>query len=114
MLHLRGCVGFWLWALVGAGAVLGFLTLGFLVLIPVLAFGYLLQRRSEWKDGPVLLGLIAGAGLPLLLVAGLGWNAWHNRIAGDNTPNPYEWGGVGLCLLLAGIAAYAVRARRST
>jgi 4-amino-4-deoxy-L-arabinose transferase-like glycosyltransferase len=111
--HLRGCVGFWLWALVGACAVLGFLTLGFLVLIPALAFGYLLQRRSEWKDGPVLLGLIAGAGLPLLLVAGLQWDSWHNRISGDNTPNPYDWGAVGLCLLIAGVVAYAIRGRRS-
>jgi hypothetical protein len=63
MKHLRGCVGFWLWALVGAGAVLGFLTLGVLVLVPVLAVGYLLQRRSEWKDGPALLGLVAGGGI---------------------------------------------------
>ena len=114
MSHLRGCTGFWLWALVGAGAVLGFLTLGVLVLVPVLVVGYLLQRQPEWKDGPVLLGLIAGAGLPLLLVAALHWNEWHHRIAGDNTPNPYEWGAVGLCLLVAGVAAYAIRGRRSS
>ena len=96
MRHLRGCLGFWLWAIVGAGAVLGFLTLGFLVLIPVLVLGYLLQRRSEWRDGPVLLGLIAGAGFPLLLVAAVQWGSWHHRTLGDNTPNPYEWGGIGL------------------
>jgi hypothetical protein len=111
--HLRGCVGFWLWALVGAGAVLGFLVLGFLVLVPVLAFGYVLQRRAGWRDSAVPLGLIAGAGVPLLLVAALQWDSWHHRVAGDNTPNPYGWGGVGLALLLSGIAAYAVRTRRS-
>ena len=113
MSHLRGCVGFWLWALVGAGGAFGAISLGPLAWIPVGALAFLLLRRSEWKKGPVLLGMLAGAGVPLLLVAGLQWDAWHHRIAGDNTPNPYGWGGVGLALLLSGIAAYAVRTRRS-
>jgi hypothetical protein len=51
--------------------------------------------------------------VPLLVVAGLQWNAWHDRVVGDNTPNPYYWGGVGLFLFVAGIAAYEV-ARRGT
>ena len=63
---------------------------------------------ARWNEGPVLLGLVAGAGLPLLLVAGLQWNSWHHRIAGDDTPNPYYWGGVGLFLLAGGMAAYAL------
>jgi hypothetical protein len=112
LFHLVGCVGFWLWALVGVGLVFGFLELGFLVLVPVVGIAYLLQRWSEWRDGPVLLGLITGAGLPLLLVAALHWHSWQDRIPGDNTPNPYHWGGVGLCLVIAGIVAYAVRRRR--
>jgi hypothetical protein len=57
--------------------------------------------------------MLAGAGVPFLVVAGLRWDSWHNRVAGDNTPNPYYWGGVGLCLLLAGMAAFAIRIRRS-
>jgi hypothetical protein len=107
--HLRGCTGFWLWALVGAGAVLGSITLGPLAWIPVAAVVYLLVRRTEWNRGAVLLGLVAGAGLPLLLVAALHWSDWHHRISGDNTPNPYAWGAVGLLLLSAGVVAYAVR-----
>jgi hypothetical protein len=107
-------VGFWLWALVGATGVLAFISfIGWLFLVPAALVGYRLTRRARWNEGPVLLGLVAGAGLPLLLVAGLQWNSWHHRLAGDNTPNPFYWGGVGLCLLVAGTAAYAVRARRS-
>jgi hypothetical protein len=46
LFHLVGCVGFWLWALVGVGLVFGFLELGFLVLVPVVGIAYLLQRWS--------------------------------------------------------------------
>jgi len=66
-----------------------------------------LVRLSRWSEGPVLLGLIAGAGLSLLLVAALNWSGWHQRTVGDGTPNPYDWGGVGLCLVGVGVVAYA-------
>jgi hypothetical protein len=112
--HLGDCVGFWLWALVGAGLVFGMVSfIGFLVLVPALVAAILLIRLSPWKGGAVALGMLAGAGVPFLVVAGLRWDSWHNRVAGDNTPNPYYWGGVGLCLLLAGMAAFAIRIRRS-
>ena len=110
--HLGDCVGFWLWALVGAGLVLGLISFILFLLIPAVVFAVLLARFSPWKDGAVTLGVVAGAGVPLLVVAGLQWDSWHNRIAGDNTPNPYYWGGAGLCLLVAGIAAFAIRIRR--
>jgi hypothetical protein len=107
-------VGFWLWALVGAGLVLGFVSsLGVFLLVPAVVVAAVLARRSRSSDGRVLLGLVAGAGLPLLLVAAVQWNTWHHRVAGDNTPNPFYWGGVGLCLLAAGTVAYAVRSRGS-
>ena len=105
--HLRGCVGFWLWALVGAGTVIGLTSFIVFFLIPPIVMAVLLVRLSRWSGGPVLLGLIAGAGLSLLLVAGLNWSDWHHRTVGDGTPNPYDWGGVGLCLLAAGVVAYA-------
>jgi MYXO-CTERM domain-containing protein len=110
---LRGWVGFSLWALVGAGVVVAFISfVGWLFLVPVAVVVLLVQRRSEWKDGSVLLGLITGAGLPLLLVAALNWNAWQDRTVGDATPNPYDWGAVGVFLAGAGIAAYALHRRR--
>jgi len=112
--HAFSCVGFWLWALVGAATVFAFISfIGWLFLVPAAIVTFRLTRRSRWNEGPVLLGLVAGAGVPLLLVAGLQWTDWHHRTAGDNTPNPYYWGAAGLCLLAAGIAAYAVRSRRS-
>lgn len=110
--HRRACAGFWLSAFVGAATVFAFLSfIGWFFLVPAAVVVYRLTRRSQWSEGPVVRGVVAGTGLPLLLVAGLQWNDWHHRIAGDNTPNPYYWGGVGLCLLLAGTVAYAVRSR---
>ena len=109
--HLTGCVGFWLWALVGAGLVFGAISFIIFFLIPPILFAVLLGTRSRWNHGPVMLGMLAGAGVPLLVVAGLQWNPWHHRIVGDATPNPYYWGAVGICLLLAGIALYAIRGR---
>jgi hypothetical protein len=108
--HLDGCVGFWLWAIVGGAVAFGFISfIGWLVIVPGVGLAYLLKRRSVWSEDAVQLGLVAGAGLPLLLVAGLQWTDWHHRTLGDNTPNPYYWGGAGLILLFAGIAAYALR-----
>jgi hypothetical protein len=111
--HAAGCVGFWLWAFVGAAATFAFVSVvGWLLLLPAAGVIYLLSRRSGWDDGPVRLGMITGAGVPLLLVAALNWNDWHHRFQGDNTPNPYDWGGVGLCLLVGGVVAYGIKARR--
>jgi hypothetical protein len=112
--HLGGCLGFWLWALVGMGATLGFISFAWFALLPAALVGYLVSRRGEWKDGPVLLGLLAGAGCCLLLVAAINWNGWHHRTPGNEYPNPYHWGGVGLCLVVASVLAYAVGKNRSS
>ena len=72
----------------------------------------MLARSSRWNDGPSLVGMVAGAGLPLLVVAAVNWSDWQHRTIGDGTPNPYYWGGVGLCLLAAGVAASALLRRR--
>ena len=111
--HLVDCAGFWLWVLVGAGVVFGMISFIVFLLIPGLVLAVVLVRWSPWKDGPVVVGTVAGAGLPLLAVAGLQWNSWHHRLAGDNTPNPYYWGGVGLLLFLAGVAAFGLALRRA-
>jgi uncharacterized membrane protein YidH (DUF202 family) len=111
--HLGGCARFWLWALAGAGLVLGFVSLGLLLLLPAVVFIVVLARRTRSGDSQALLGLVSGAGLPLLLVAGINWNDWQHRVVGDGTPNPYYWGGLGLCLLVAGVVAYGLLMRRS-
>jgi hypothetical protein len=97
---------------VGAGIVFGLLSFLVIVLIPTIVIAILLARRSRWNDGPSLAGMAAGAGLPLLVVAALNWSDWQHRTIGDGTPNPYEWGAVGLCLLFAGVVAYALLRRR--
>src|SRR3954452_17999185 len=107
-----GCVGFWLWALVGAGMVIGLTSFIVFFLIPSIVMAVLLVRLSRWSEGTVLFGRIAGAGVSLLVVAGLHWSDWHHRSVGDGTPNPYDWGAVGLCLLAAGVVAYAFVQRR--
>jgi hypothetical protein len=111
--HLGGCAGFWLWALVGMGATLGFISLAWLALVPAALVAYLISRRAEWKDGPVLFGLLAGAGLCFLLVAAINWSGWHHRTPGNEYPNPYHWGGVGLGLVIAAVGSYAVGRSRT-
>ena len=111
--RLAGWAGFWLWALVGAALVLGFISFGVVLLLLAVVSAVVLARRSRWGEGQVLLGLVAGAGLPLLAVAVIQWDSWQHRVVGDGTPNPYYWGGVGLFVLVAGVVAYAVLRRRA-
>jgi hypothetical protein len=106
--HLVGCTGFWLWALVGFGAVLGFISLAWITLAPATVVAIFLLRRKDWADGPVLLGLVSGAGFTLLLVAALNWNDWQHRTPGNEYPNPYHWGIPGAGLVLAGMLGYSV------
>ena len=112
--HLDGWSGFWLWALVGAGLVLAFVSLGLLLLIPAVVLAVALARFSSWNQGTILLGMVSGAGLPLLAVAALQWHDWQHRVVGDGTPNPYYWGGMGLFLLAGGVVGYGVLRRRAT
>jgi hypothetical protein len=112
--HLGGCLGFWLWSVVGLGATLGFISFFWFGFPPALLVAYFVTRRAEWKDGPVLFGLLAGAGLCFLLVAAINWNGWQHRTPGNEYPDPYHWGGVGLTLVVAAAVSYAVGRSRST
>jgi hypothetical protein len=112
--RLGGWAGFWLWALVGAGIVFGVLSFIVVVLLPMVVIAIVLARRSRWTDGPSLVGLLTGAGLPFLLVAGANWSDWNHRSSEDLAPNPYYWGSVGLSLLAAGVAASVLLRRRAT
>jgi hypothetical protein len=112
--RLAGWAGFWLWPLVGAAVVLGFVSLTILLLIPAVVFAVVLARLSTWNERTVVLGIVAGVGLPLLAVAGIQWNSWQHRVVGDGTPNPYYWGGVGLLLLVVGVVAFAALRSRSS
>jgi hypothetical protein len=47
---------------------MGFISLGILVLVPAIVLAVFLGRRSRNGDGRVLLGIVAGARLPLPLV----------------------------------------------
>jgi hypothetical protein len=112
--RLTGWAGFWLWALVGAAVVLGFVSLTMLLLIPAVVFAVVLARLSTWNERTVVLGILSGVGLPLLVVAGLNWSDWQHRVVNDGTPNPYYWGGVGLFLLAVGVVTFAAFRSRSS
>jgi len=111
--HVASWVGFWLWALVGAGLVFALASFVIFFFIPPVVLAVVLARWSRWRGGRWLLGIVAGAGLPLVFVAAVNWSSWHHRTTGDLAPNPYYWGAVGLCLLVSGVAAYEMRSRRS-
>ncbi len=110
--RLAGWAGFWLWALVGAAVVFGFVSLTLLLLIPAVVFAVVVARLSTWNQRTVVLGIVSGVGLPLLVVAALNWSDWQHRVVGDGTPNPFYWGGVGLLLLAAGAGSYSLLCRR--
>ena len=112
--RLGGWTGFWLWALVGAAVVLGFVSLVLLLLIPAVAFAVALARLATWNERTVVLGTLSGVGLPLLVVAVLQWDSWQHRVIGDGTPNPYYWGGAGLLLVAAGVGMFAALRSRSS
>ncbi len=112
--RLGGWPGFWLWALVGAALVLGFVSLVLLLLIPAVIFAVVVARLSAWDERTVVLGIVSGVGLPLLAVAVLQWDTWQHRIVGDGTPNPYYWRGVGLLLFAGGVVTFAALRSRSS
>ena len=66
--HVAGCRWFWAWALLGSVAALGFVSLGVLVLAPVVAAGVLMASKPAIRRSA--FGLLTGAGILLLFVGG--------------------------------------------
>jgi hypothetical protein len=113
-IQLNGWGWFVLWVLLGAAAALGYVSLGPLLLVPVLALGVLLWTRPRVRRSA--FGLLTGAGVLLLYVAwvqrdGPGTTCWHTASGSgcDQHLNPLPWLVVGAALLVAGVVAHARR-----
>jgi len=116
--HLAGCGWFWIWALVGCAVALAAVSLGPLLLLPTLAAAAFMASRRRIRSSA--FGLLTGAGALFLVVAwlqrrGPGEVCWQRGTASgcDQYLNPLPWLAIGIVLVVAGIAAHAVRARRS-
>lgn len=108
--HSATCVWFCAWAGVGALGLLS-LDVGPIAAVPALLLAALIATRGD-RDHKSLLGLVTGAGLPLLYVAwvqreGPGTTCWHTAMGeGCNQHlNPIPWLLIGLALVLAGLVA---------
>jgi hypothetical protein len=113
--HLAGCGWFWAWALLGLAAALAAVSLGPILLAPVIAIAWLMASRSSIRRSA--FGLLSGAGALLLYVAwvqraGPGTTCWQTQTASgcDQHLNPLPWLIVGIALFVGGIAAHARRA----
>jgi hypothetical protein len=115
----RAALQFALWAIVGAGGVLGVLTaptIGLFVLAAtVVLAAVLVWQRRVWLAGP---GILTGLGLLPCYIAylnrgGPGVVCTISAIGGSCTQewSPWPWLGVGLCFVVAG-AVLPVRASR--
>jgi hypothetical protein len=101
--HLVGCAWFWVWALVGAGAALSFVSyLGTLTALPVAVVALLLMMSPTIRQSA--FGIVTGAGALLLYVG------WIHRSGEFLDPRP--WFAIGSAFLVVGILGHAVRARR--
>jgi drug/metabolite transporter superfamily protein YnfA len=104
-MHLAGCGRFWLWAAAGAAvafalvaaASIGLLVLPLAIIVTVLAANST-RRRIE------ALGGLVGAAIICFLIA------WIQQGPGGFDSRP--WFAAGVVLAAAGVAGYAVLARR--
>jgi hypothetical protein len=97
------------WAGVGALAAVGAISLGPLGLGPALLLAVLMTRRARWRRAA--FGFIAGAGLPLLVVAylnrsGPGIECYRTASSAgcDQRLDPVPWLVSGVVLVLVGLA----------
>ncbi|MGZ4385121.1 MAG: hypothetical protein ACXVY3_11035 [Gaiellaceae bacterium] len=107
---------FWAWVALGAGLTLGIVSLGPLVIVPVVVVAGLMLTRPAIRRSAY--GLVSGAGVPLLYVAyvqrdGPGTTCWQRgAVSGcDQHLNPLPWLVVGIVLIVAGVVAHARQGR---
>ena len=105
---------FSVWALLGSAAALGSVSLGPLLLLPVVLVGVFLWARAGARRSA--FGLLTGAGILLLYVAwlqraGPGKTCWHTATASgcDQHLNPLPWLVAGAALAAAGLVAHVRR-----
>ena len=106
---------FLVWALLGSVWALAAVSLGPLLILPVLLLGLFLWRtRPDARRSA--LGLVSGAGTLLLYVAwvqrdGPGTTCWHTATASgcDQHLNPLPWLIAGAVLVLSGFVAHVRR-----
>ena len=102
------CGWFWAWAAVGGIGALGVVALGPIALVPAAIAGAGMARSRN--SGQSRFGLLAGAGLLLLIVAyvqraGPGTTCWHTATASgcDQHLNPIRWLVAGALLFIAAV-----------
>lgn len=106
--HAITCTWFWAWAVVGATAALGLVSLGPLALIPAVIAATAFRRNASARRSAA--GVLTGAGSLSLYVAyvqrqGPGTTCWHTATATgcDQHLDPIPWLVVGLVLVIAGV-----------
>lgn len=113
-IQLNGWGWFAVWVMLGAAAALGYVSLGPLLLAPVVVLGVFLWAQPRVRRSA--FGLLSGAGVLLLYVAwvqrdGPGTTCWRTatRSGCDQHLDPLPWLVVGAALLVAGVVAHARR-----
>jgi hypothetical protein len=102
-LHLAECARFWGWALLGAAAALGTLSLGPLLTIPTLVIGVVIYTR---RGSHGAFGLLSGIGALLLVIAYIQRSGQYY--------NPVHWLVPGLVLFTVGLVGHAWQSAPST
>src|SRR5438552_15787642 len=104
------------WAVVGAAAALGTISLGPLLLIPAALVMALMLANPTIRQSA--FGLLSGAGVLLLYVAyvqrqGPGTTCWHRGTTSgcDQHLNPIPWLVLGIVLVVSGVVGHANRDR---
>jgi hypothetical protein len=109
------------WVLVGCAAVFGafsFVLVGLAAFAAAVVVAVLMLRHPGVRGSA--LGLLSGAGLPLVYVAyvqreGPGTTCWHTATSGGCATHldPIPWLVIGVVLVIAGLALFAPRMLRS-